>query len=125
MTASEIGPPSCGPPSSEASNSCLPFPVDPLPTDLSQPSTDSLQPPLSQCPDFVPKLKLQLPRSDEDWLKANAFFENELVPCVLCELSVDAESTVLAEGVFSYFDVNFGTRKEKHRCRTRSNQLAN
>ena len=125
VTASEIDPPSCGPPSSAASNDNLPSPVDPLPTDLSLSSTVSPQPPLSQCPDFVPKPKLQLPRSDEDWLKANAFFENELVPCVLRELSVDAKSTVLTEGVFSYFDVNFGTRKEKHRCRTRSNQLAN
>ena len=57
------------------------------------------------------KPKLHFPSSDEDWEKANYFFESDVVPQVLVEPSVDSKYTVLTEGVYTYFATNLGTSK--------------
>ena len=47
------------------------------------------------------KPKLRLPKSDDDWKKANVLFETDLVPRVLSEFSIECKYTVMVEGVYS------------------------
>ena len=106
---------SCPPPSSNDSLLHL--------ASLSDQSTcDHPLPPLSTISDFCPKPRLRLPLSDEDWEKANNFFQHNLVPRVISKLSADSKYAVLAEGVYQYFDGVFGSVKENQRRRERQNE---
>ena len=108
--------------------------VSPSPNTLStQPLTEPLescyspQPqtsPVDTTPDSVSKPRPCLPVSDDDWEKANTYFKNNTVPCVLSELSVDAKYTALADGIYNYFAGVYGTRKIQHKHRTRHKKLA-
>ena len=90
---------------------------------LSDQSTrDHPLPPVSTTSDFCPKPRLRLPLSDEDWEKANNFFQHNLVPRVISELSADSKYAVLAEGVYHFFDGVFRSVKENQRCRERQNK---
>ena len=71
---------------------------------------------------FTLKPRLCLPKSHEDWEKANHFFEQHLIPLVISELSVDSKYTVLAEGVFDYFSANFGSANGNPHHRQRQNK---
>ena len=72
--------------------------------------------------EFTPKPKLRLPKSDEEWEKANSYFKHNLVPYVISELSADGKNEVLTEGVFRYFDANFGSAKHDHQHRQRQSK---
>ena len=93
---------------------------------LSQPSDlqQDLTTPPTQAIDPVSKPKLCLPESDEEWKKADVFFEQEVVPCVIHELSVDDKYATLVEGVYSFFADNHGTKKVQQRYRSRQRKLA-
>lgn len=90
-----------------------------------QPRPDPPQPsPAPAINSPVPSVKprLYLPRLDDEWKKANTFFETELVPCVLNEASLEHKYTILVDGIYSYFAAHGGTRKVKHRNTTRQNK---
>ena len=74
--------------------------------------------------DSVPKPRLRLPVSDDDWKEINTYFEQNLVPYVLGGLSVDAKYTILADGIYNYLAEKYGTCKTQHRHRSRHNKLA-
>ena len=99
---------------------------------LLQSATQSLHPSCGprQCPspqtatapEYTPKPKLRLPKSGDDWKKANVLFETDLVPRVLSESSVDSKYTVLAEGVYTYFETVYGSVKVRRRHRNRQSK---
>ena len=112
-------------PSAMEDGSCSPSP--------NAPSTESLEAcsspqPQTSLPDTtadpIPKPRLCLPVSDNDWEKANTYFKNITVPCVLSQLSIDAKYISLADGVYNYFADVHSTRKMQHKHRTRSKKLA-
>ena len=59
--------------------------------------------------DTVPKPRLRLPVSDDDWKEINTYFKQNLVPYVLGGLSVDATYTILADGIYNYLAEKYGT----------------
>ena len=65
--------------------------------------------------DPVPKPRLCLSATDDDWEKDNIYFKQSIVLLVQSELSVDGKYTALAEGIYNYFAENHGTKKMQHR----------
>ena len=58
----------------------------------------------------VLKTTLILPTTAEDWKQANLYFKTSLVPVALAVTSLDEMSSILCEGVYSYFASTFGTK---------------
>ena len=74
------------------------------------------------CCSYIDDGKLRPPKSDDEWKKANVLFETDLVPRVLSESSVDSKCTVLAEGVYTYFETVYGSVKVRHQHRKRQSK---
>ena len=58
-------------------------------------------------------LRVRLPTSDDEWLKANTFFASFVVPLVKSTQSVHVKYSVLRHGIYNYFANCFGTIHKK------------
>ena len=56
------------------------------------------------------KASLTLPTTAEDWEQADLYFQSTLVPDVLSRTSPQQMSSVLCEGIYSYFASRYGIR---------------
>ena len=65
-------------------------------------------------PDTKPPLKL--PSSKEDWLVADSFFSENLVPSVHQATSAEEKNSILADGIYNYFATQYGVRQTIHRA---------
>ena len=81
--------------STQCADSCPSSCDDPSPNEPVSPMTILISEPV-QKPTFC------LPKLDTDWAKADTFFEQNVVPHVLGELSVEAKYTTLVDGVYNY-----------------------
>ena len=88
-------------------DSCPTTSVDQSP----QASTSILQ------PHHQLKPPLKLPSTDEDWMKANVYFQEHVVPAVLQSTTVDMKNATLADGVYAYFSGLYGTKARRQRKR--------
>ena len=61
-------------------------------------------------PSPVTKATLYLPESVEDWKLADSFFQTTLVPEIMSLSSPEQMSSVLCEGIYSYFTSTYGTK---------------
>ena len=66
--------------------------------------------PHQRVPSPATKANLCLPTSAEDWKLADSFFQNTLVPGIMSLTSPEQMSSVLCEGIYSYFASTYGTK---------------
>jgi len=63
---------------------------------------------------------MKLPKSNEEWMEANQFFETMLVPAVIATSSPEEKNSILANGIYDYFVSRYGTKKAQQRRSRRS-----
>ena len=74
-------------------------------------------------PDTKPPLKL--PSSKEDWLVADSFFSENLVPSVHQATSAEEKNYILADGVYNYFATQLVSKCQLPECQLPKCQLPN
>ena len=60
-------------------------------------------------PTYHYKPPIKLPTSDDEWEKTNIYFQEVLVPSVLQANNIEGKNHILVEGVYSYFEAQYGT----------------
>lgn len=71
-----------------------------------------------------PLNRLKLPKSEDDWKLADAYFASVLVPQVCCECDVDIANDVLVSSIYQYFCQKFGVVSTSGKRKRRSSTLA-
>ena len=71
-------------------------------------------------PESKPVLKL--PSSQKDWAEADLHFQENLVPAVVSEPSVQAKNRILCDGIYAYFSERYGTKQPKTDRNTKRRQ---
>ena len=63
---------------------------------------------------------MKLPKSNEEWMEVNHFFETMLAPAVIATSSPEEKNSILANGIYDYFVSRYGTKKAQQRRSRRS-----
>lgn len=111
-------------PSNNPSNN----PDEPTSCSLSEPTSDSATSDIPNIPtqnELPTRPPLKLPSSQEDWLQANTFFADQLVPQCLSASSPDEKNRILIDGIYDYFAQKYGTKQQKQsKCQKRREKHA-
>ena len=72
------------------------------------PPTSIHTPNNSNKPDSKPFLKL--PSSQKDWAEADLHSQENSVPAVVSEPSIQVKNRILCDGIYAYFSERYGTK---------------
>ena len=56
---------------------------------------------------------LNCPNNNDDWLKADEYLAQNVIPLVLSASLIEEKNTFLCEGIYEYFSLKYGTRDRK------------